>query len=295
MHGLSQKPAQAHGHVTLGGVIVLPAVPQDVALSFSSEQQCVTRLHDEVDRTKIAAEQRNDDKVPIGAQTLKDNSHVIGPASESRRTQEGSGAKNCTSVISDNSADEMHPTHTGASNSLLTTGTTRQGANISATDCVGNTTLVTVAAPSALADHGYHMKPVAMEISSAKNQSEVDSWIDALVQKVARSHVDDLTLSQTPKGSGHGYGLGDDGANDVVLQQNLASGNPGIQAGAANTRSVTFSLFTEKQEVIVHEKSALGSPKSLVAILRILFPCMRIFADTILRLDVLNKASNTKA
>ncbi len=54
-------------------------------------------------------------------------------------------------------------------------------------------------------DHSYHTR---QKNTPPAEDASVDSWIDALVQKVAKSHVDDLTLSQTPKGSGGGYGLG---------------------------------------------------------------------------------------
>ena len=43
------------------------------------------------------------------------------------------------------------------------------------------------------------------------------NWLNVLTQKMFRSHVEDLTLARTPKGTGAGYGLGVD--IDAILRE----------------------------------------------------------------------------
>ena len=47
------------------------------------------------------------------------------------------------------------------------------------------------------------------------------NWLNVLTQKMFRSHVEDLTLAQTPKGTGAGYGLGVD--IDAILRETETS------------------------------------------------------------------------
>ncbi len=46
------------------------------------------------------------------------------------------------------------------------------------------------------------------------------NWLDKLTIKIKRSHMEDLTLAQTPKGTGAGYGLGVD--IDAILREAAA-------------------------------------------------------------------------
>ena len=64
-------------------------------------------------------------------------------------------------------------------------------------------------------DHSYHKPSSSQEtpgtgLKSSEEPLKSDAWLEALTRRISRSHVDDLTLEQTPKGSGGGYGLGDD-------------------------------------------------------------------------------------
>ena len=64
-------------------------------------------------------------------------------------------------------------------------------------------------------DHSYYKPSSSQEASgiglkSSEEPLKSDGWLEALTQRISRSHVDDLTLEQTPRGSGGGYGLGDD-------------------------------------------------------------------------------------
>ena len=51
----------------------------------------------------------------------------------------------------------------------------------------------------------------------SSQQQLPSNWLSVLTQRMSRSHVEDLTLAQTPKGTGAGYGLGVD--IDAILRE----------------------------------------------------------------------------
>ena len=116
--------------------------------------------------------------------------------------------------------DAKNPT---AVNSNGTPTKTKNSTKISSADNVHHdsihskmdqTALTRASRSSFHSDHTYHKPPIPEDVSHGEmqildDQLKADEWLNVLTQKVSRSHIDDLTLDGTPKGSGSGYGLGD--------------------------------------------------------------------------------------
>ena len=62
---------------------------------------------------------------------------------------------------------------------------------------------------------------VVPPVTPSSQQQLPANWLNMLTQKMFRSHVEDLTLAQTPKGTGAGYGLGVD--IDAILRETEAA------------------------------------------------------------------------
>ena len=62
---------------------------------------------------------------------------------------------------------------------------------------------------------------VVPPVTPSSQQQLPANWLNMLTQKMLRSHVEDLTLAQTPKGTGAGYGLGVD--IDAILRETEAA------------------------------------------------------------------------
>ena len=62
---------------------------------------------------------------------------------------------------------------------------------------------------------------VVPPVTPLSQQQLPANWLNMLTQKMFRSHVEDLTLAQTPKGTGAGYGLGVD--IDAILRETEAA------------------------------------------------------------------------
>ena len=58
-------------------------------------------------------------------------------------------------------------------------------------------------------------------VTPSSQQQLPANWLNMLTQKMLKSHVGDLTLAQTPKGTGAGYGLGVD--IDAILRETEAA------------------------------------------------------------------------
>ena len=71
---------------------------------------------------------------------------------------------------------------------------------------VGSTSIITGLPPG-----------VVPPVTPSSQQQLPANWLSMLTQKMFRSHVEDLTLAQTPKGTGAGYGLGVD--IDAILRE----------------------------------------------------------------------------
>ena len=91
---------------------------------------------------------------------------------------------------------------------------------------LASTTEGTTCQPPFHRDQYYHKPEMTgalndVDATVSKEHLRTDTCLDTLTQKMTRSHIDDLTLAQTPKGSGGGYGLGDELAN--LLEGNLGT------------------------------------------------------------------------
>ena len=67
----------------------------------------------------------------------------------------------------------------------------------------------------------------APPVTPSSQQTLPANWLNMLTQKMFRSHVEDLTLAQTPKGTGAGYGLGVD--IDAIIRETEAADTKDVE------------------------------------------------------------------